>query len=1040
LLLMSVCFIAHPLLAQDRTITGTIKDGNGVPVAGASIMVGGKYGGVTAAADGSYSIKIPQSVKSFTVSSVGFDAQYVTIGAGNKVDVVLIVADKMLSEVVVTGVGTATSKRKLAFAVEGLSEKDLPKIPGGSIDRALIGRIAGAQITSTSGQPGQQANIILRGINSLGTTQPMIMVDGVQVNSGGNTNGSGVNISSRLSDLDLSNVERVEVVQGAAAATIYGAQGANGVIQIFTKKGRTGKTKITVNTSAAIDEALTGNLRLANNHFNRTDAAGFMVDAANVKLTKDAYGKWGTPVQVIAGAINNKPYLEPTYDNLDASLNQALTTTHSVNISGGKDKSDFSLNISHLDQESVINGKYKRSNLTLNLGTELFKNFKMRSITQVVYSDNQTGGITGSNDVNSALGNIINTPRYINLQERNSFGNFSSNPTGTNSVNPFYDFDNRTYRAKNTRVVQNFNFNYKMNRFVELDYKIGIDNYRYDYDNFIKNQRQIVGPGAAGINPLDGRITYDRDNETFINSLVSVFVKTDFEKDFGWNVPIQTSTQLAYDWRRRNYKNEFAQGTGFLLFPPFNMTTAQTKNANDYVEKFLTFGYLVNQRFDYANLAGVSGGFRTDWASTFGEGKEAFFFPRADAYFRPSELFQSNVLADWKVRAAYGEAGIQPGTWSRQVTLAVANIGNSGTLSNPNTVSNPALKVEKSKELEIGTDILVKPGFSSNWLTRIAISGTYWTRDGVDVIRGIDQPTSVGSVVTLTNAIDLSSDGFQLSVDADIVKSNKFKWDFGLRYGQQKTMVERIQGGNDIILGGNGAGQFFLRQGERIGAFFGNIPVTALDQTTSKGVLIIPAANLANHEIVNGYAVNKTTRQVVFSPESGYLGDPTPKFNMSFLNTFTIMNDLSVFVQWDWMKGNDTYNQTKQWLYRDFIHSDFDNPVNINGDNKAWVDYYNSLYRTNNTNGHFVENGSFLRLRDVTMTYNFTNLLKKTKVGNAFENAQLFVSGRNLATITDYTGMDPEAAASFNNPLRRGLDLYSFPNSRTFQVGLNLGF
>jgi TonB-dependent starch-binding outer membrane protein SusC len=314
LLVALLCSVAA--LAQ-RSVSGKVTDekGNGIP--NASVTVRGSTAGTVTQSDGTFSLSLPASAKSLVFSALNYVSSTKAVGSDNTYNVSLKSEDKLLQEVVVTGTGTATSRKKIAFSVESLGEKDIPKVPAGSIDRALVGRIAGAQISSTSGQPGQQANIILRGINSLGSTQPMIMVDGVEINAGSNANGSAANLSSRLSDLDLSNVERVEVIQGSAAATIYGAQGAKGVIQIFTKKGKAGKTKINFNNSISFDEALTGKLRLANNHFYNTNAGGFIVNSGGTPLTKDAFGTWQIPIATVnANAQNNKPYLEPVYDNI----------------------------------------------------------------------------------------------------------------------------------------------------------------------------------------------------------------------------------------------------------------------------------------------------------------------------------------------------------------------------------------------------------------------------------------------------------------------------------------------------------------------------------------------------------------------------------------------------------------------------------------------------------------------------------------------------------------------------------------------------
>ncbi|HZH64579.1 MAG TPA: SusC/RagA family TonB-linked outer membrane protein [Flavisolibacter sp.] len=1043
-----------PLFAQNRTITGRVTDDKGSPLSGVSVLVKGSSVGTTTNAQGTYSLPVPSGARTLVFSFADMSSNEVSIGNASVLNTSLQSADRTLQEVVVTGVGVATSKRKVAIAVESISAKDLPRVPQGSIDQALVGKIAGAQISSTSGQPGQQAQILLRGINTLGSTQPMILVDGVQINASNNRNGTlssddnqgrgsastvSTNQSSRLSDIDLSNIERVEVIQGAAAATIYGAQGANGVIQIFTKKGaRNGKTSITVNSRASIDNALKGNLKFADRHFYETDAEGYIISNAGTRLsTNSATGQTLQPKlpASLVTAVNDKPYREPIFDNLDAIFREnALSLNNSVTISGGRDKSDYSLTLSHLSQQSIFAGDYKRSNASINLGTELFKNFSLRSITQVIYSDNSTGGITGQNNIFSPVNAALLTRRYLDLTRKDSLGNYMVNPqVGETSVNPFYTRQFREWRAENTRVIQNFNLNYKPFRFLEIDYKFGLDNYRYDYTDLIKFQQNTLTP-ALGITPINGRLTYDNFNETYRNSLLSVFVKTDFERDFKINVPITTTTHFAYDYRKNKYRNTTTQGTGFTPFPPNNLN-GTTPAIGEENSEFVTFGYLVNQRVDFGELFGVSGGVRADYSSAFGSGSNAFVFPRADAYFRLGQLLKAEAVKEFKLRGAWGKAGIQPRPYDRFITLTNGNFGTNGYLALNTAYNNQLLNVEVSSEAEVGADMIFQLGKGSSF-RNIRVSATYWDKSSKNVIRPIDLAPSVGAISIIDNAIDLKAKGFQASLDADLFNQNNFTWDFGIRFGTSKSTVDRISNGKDIALGSTGAGQFVLRQGASVGAFFGFRPLRDVNETTSAKVRYIPDAQVGNFEVVNGYVVNKTTKAVVFTTELQPIGDPNPKFNMTFLNNFTLFKNLSIATQLDWVYGNKIYNQTRQWLYRDYLSSDFDVPVTVNGETKAFVNYYNSLYNTNNTNTHFVEDGSFLRLRELTFNYNVTKLLKAAFV----RNAQISLSGRNLFTITNYTGMDPEAAASLNNPLRRGLDLFSFPNFKTYQVALTLGF
>ncbi|SHG79318.1 SusC/RagA family TonB-linked outer membrane protein [Pedobacter caeni] len=1030
--------IAGSAMAQDRTITGTVTDQeDGRPLPGVTVRIKGAKGGTQTGGNGSYSLKVASSGTALEFSYLGYVSQTKTI-TSDVVNVSLAADSKSLTEVVVTGLGVATDKRKAAIAIESISSKNMLAVPSASIDKALIGKVAGAQISSTSGQPGQQASILLRGINTLGSTQPMILVDGMEVNASGSTNGSGTNMSSRLSDLDLSNVDRVEVIQGAAAATLYGAQGANGVIQIFTKRGvKNGETRITVNSRVNIDNVLKGKFELAKNHYFETDAEGYILNGDGKRMSMDANGGWDSPQGPadLSKALINKPYKEKTYDHFDQLFKSNVPTfNNTVNVSGGAGKFDYAVNLSNLKQKSIINGDLTRTNLGLNVGAELFKNFTMRSTTQLIYSNNTSGGITGQNNVNSGLGSALTSRAWWDLKFKDPLGNSVANPEGENSINPFYSFQFRNYGTKVTRIVQGIDLNYKFPKFVEVNYKYGIDTYKNEFQNNILYQLNNAFP-ESGLTPFDGQITLDRDRETLKNSLLSVYFKTDFQQDFNSSLPIQTSTQVSYDYRHRYRENVTTEGTGFPGFPPFTPGLANTKTYETSVNEFITFGYLINQRIDYGNLFGVSGGVRVDYSSAFGAGNKAFVFPRADAYVRFDDIIKSEKIYELKLRGAYGEAGTQPGEYDRQVTLNQGNIGSNGYLGTKIRSRNPNLKVERSQETEVGIDAGFMLG-KNKWFERLKINTTYWNRKSTDVIRALDIAPSSGASELLDNLLSLKSSGFQIAIDADVYTSDNFSWQFGTRFGASKSLVDKISNGKDVTIGGSGSGQFVLREGESIGAFFGKTPLSSVDQLNPSGGRYIPEANAGNYVLVNGMVVDKTSKAVQFTSNQTNIGDPNPDFTVSFTNNFTIKKDLSVSFQLDWTHGNQIYNQTKQWLFRDLIAGEQDKAVTIGSETGAFANYYNSLYNTNNTNSYFVEDGSFVRLRDVTIAYNFGSLIKNKFI----RSAQLSVSGRNLFTITDYTGTDPEAAANFNNPLNRGLDLHAFPNFRTFQVGLSLGF
>lgn len=1034
-LLLLWLFVASSIVhsyAQTRTISGKVTDGkDGTPLPGVTVNIKGTKAGTLTGSDGGYKVQVGDNA-TLIFSFVGYFSTEVPVNGKTRIDAALRVDMKGLREVIVTGTGSAIDKRKVAISVEALSAKDLPKVPVASIDQALVGKVAGAQISSISGQPGQQAQIILRGINTLKTTQPMILLDGVEVNAGNSTNGSASNLSSRLSDIDLSNIERVEVVQGSAASTIYGAQGANGVIQLFSKKGsRSGKINVNFSSRVSYDNVLKGNFKYLNKHYYPTDNEGYIVDAAGKRIRTNASGQWTQPnKEVTNNTVIDKDYKEPIYDHIDQLFRKnSPTYNNNINISGGREGYDFSLNFSNLKQQSIIHGDYSRTNLSLNLGADILKNLKIRSTTQLVTSKNTTGGITGQNNIYSGLGTAMSTEPFIDLLLKDSIGNYPVNSVLTsNAVYPYYTFQNRSYEAKNNRVMQALNLNYKPVKYLEIDYKYGIDYSRFDLVDFIHNQEATLTPNNS-ISPINGKLVYDRDNETIQNSLLSLFVRTDFENDFNWKIPIQTTTTLTYDWRKRSYGNLTAEGVGFAPFPPYTMRSAGTKANDESITEFITFGYLINQRIDYGNLFGISGGVRVDYSSAFGRGNKPFAFARGDAYFRLSELLKNPGIYEFKIRGAYGAAGIQPGAYDRQVTLTGGSIGDASYLSLRNTLNNPDLTVEKSTETEVGIDFGIELS-KGNWFRKLAVTPTYWFKNTTDVIRSLDLPLSTGADGITTNALSIKSNGFQFSVDLDVLESKKWYWNLGIRFGKQRSLVDQIANHKPITIGGSGSGQFVLKEGETLGAFFGVTPLTSIDDLPAGAVK-------GNYEIgPNGWVVNKTSKMVMFGSENKKIGDPTPKFNMSFTNTLTFNSQLTLSFQLDWVYGGQVYNQTRQWLYADKVSSDFAKPVTIDGKTGAFVNYYNSLYNTNNTNSAFVEDGSFLRLRDLTLNYRLDKYLSNKFINNA----QVSITGRNLFTISNYSGLDPEGSALLNEPAQRGIDVYAFPNFRSIQIGVTFGF
>lgn len=1042
LLMFFIAFLAllFDAAAQKTEVTGKVMDENGQPLPGITVRVKGSRKGTASNNDGIFRLTVTEPGALLEFSGVGFETK--ELAAGSDLSAVTLKTDsKTLGEVVVTGVGVSTSKRKVAIDVGSLGSKDIAKSAVGSVEQALQGKIAGASVQFNSGTPGTPAQIVLRGINDLGATPPMILVDGVEVNGG-------------LNGLDLSNVDRVEVVKGAAGGTLYGAQGANGVIQIFTKKGARGKRpQIDLKSQVSFDQIIRQNSLQAKYHHFVTDAQGFIV-RNGVRIAPDVNGKWPDPVFLTAtlsgpamiAVKNDKPYMEKVNDHLSAAYRKALTHNTSLNISGGGERADYSLTLSHLKQQNVLFNDYQRTNISANIGFEPFKGFTLRSSSQLIFTDE---------DMLSGAGrlNLTNSWHFVDFNFRGPGGYLVVKPKQENQLNPLSEREWRTRSQKQNRLIQNVALNYKFPRFLELDYKYGVELWNTDFSNMYLNQR-LAPQSAEGFwgTSVDGSITSLFNKFVYQNSVASAYLRLDAANDFKLSIPLRSTTQLTYDWRNAKNHQYFARGSGLPSYPPYNINSAQTRDAGSYDDEFITYGMLINQTFDYANLFGISAGIRSDYSSEFGDAAKPFTFPRVTAYLRPSEWIKKNWLSDWKLRFAYGEAGIQPvdptasvqpGRYARQVTLNTGAVGTGGVgLNLPSQARNPLLKVQRSKETEIGTDVTFRTGTQS-WFSRLNIGATKWKRVSEDIIQPADVSPSTGYQSTLDNLATLTSSGFDLTIDADAAQYKNFTWNTAVRLGAFKVIVDKIANGKEVV-----TGFFGLKQGERLGVFNTMYPLTSLDALRADKTPYIAAADKIHYEVVNGIVVDKRTNRVLMSDGSDQVnaGYAFPKFNASFINTFTIRKQFTVSFQLDWRYGNDIYNLTRQWMYRDRLHKDFDNPITINGQTGAFVEFYNSLYNNVSPNKWFMEKGSYLRLRDFSLTYSLGDKLKAKMAW--LRNASVTFSGRNLFTITNYSGLDPESTNTNDaqgNPavglgVINGVDISGVPNLKSYQFSLNLGF
>jgi TonB-dependent starch-binding outer membrane protein SusC len=1065
LLLSGLILLTQQLWAQTKTVTGKVTDANGSGIPNATVKVKGSRSGTSADANGNFSIPA-SSGSTLTVSAVGFEDRDINVGTENTVSVQLVQDVRALSEVVVTGTGTATSKRKVAIAVESITADKLPAAPTASVDQALVGKIAGAQISSVNGNPGARAQILLRGINTLRSgTSPMVLLDGLEIKA------------TDLNSLDLTAVERVEVIQGAAASTLYGAQGANGVIQLFSKKGKSGKLNIDISSSISQNSLLNiGDVHKAKFHSLVTNANGEVTGGGGVPLSFDPdlshYELNVTWNSLDPTNSNVKPYDKNLqyYDHYKMFFQKALTYNNSISINGAKDKYDFNISASDSRQESVFtgNGKYSRSNFFSNVGIELIKNLKLRSVTQMVYTDNTLMDETGRT-VFYALNNSRPFANYSYKSPDGNYGSYFGDGVGVNGFNPNYMFQYGHPDNKRVDVIQNFNLNYKPFSFLEADVKYGLnyqnDEIRYQIDAqdnnlnadywqyWLENYSPRYSAGSPASATETGEINTQLYRTTFQNFLPSATLRFDLAKDFGLNLPIKTTTYGGFDYRKNVLNSNVVYGLDAPSFTPFTMQNMNTyKVVTDTKTPFITYGYLFDQKFDYGEIGGISGGFRTDYSSAFGKGSKPFTFPHYNGYLRVSSFnFWNNGklgdrIPEMKLRAAFGKAGIQPGPFDRYVTLNTPTMGDNVAFAFKTTNPNPNLSVEVSSETEVGTDINIK-GFKGNWFKDFNFTFSYWDRKTDNAIWPTDAAPSTGTGNIIDNAFGLKSNGYQAQLNISAYTSKKITWNFTTNFSKQSSEISFVKDKPIVLISNAGSSGYVLEAGKKVGQLFGYLMLNSVDQVNPQtGLPYIPKGDQGDFTVAsNGWVVYSNPakanyKQPYVTPNQYSFGDPNPKFNMAFINDVNIGGWINLSMQWDWIYKSHLYNQTKEWMYRDGIHGDYDKVISIGNETGAWTAFYRGVYAQvsrNGTKNYFYENSSFARLRNLSLA---VDLAKFVKV-NGIRKIQLVFTGRNIATITKYTGMDPEiSSGTTNSAWDRGVDHNSIPNIKSYQVGINLGF
>jgi TonB-linked SusC/RagA family outer membrane protein len=1010
-------------------ISGKVTGKDGKGLTGVSVIIKNTNFGTATDLDGNYVLNTNLKPGKYDVqfSGVGFTtASYnLTIGSDNEYTVNRLMSEDALGldEVVVTGTTQGTTKKQLGSYITSIKGDKLANAGTANALAALQGKVPGAQIVQNSGDPAGGMTVRLRGISTIGSaSDPLYIVDGVMINNSNarvtNTQsdygGSGAIGQNRMVDINPNDIERIEVLNGAAAAAIYGSRANAGVVQIFTKRGSTGAPQITFTTRFN-----TNSIRKRLVFNNAPVKFGGPTDGSTA-FTQDIITLVGTPAALLT---NTTPVTR--YDYQDDIFRNGLGTDNNLSITGGKDKTKYYVSLNHNYNEGIIrktsNQRYGfRVNLDQSLASWLTMNAGLN------YTYNDTKELPDGNTFFSPINSMTIIGNFHNLKQRDVNGNLQA--VGERGrVNPLSIFENIDQRNRTSRIISNVALKATVIKGLTIDYSAGLDNINQNGNTFIAPFTYNVSTGFYG-----GGTAIDPTQNGYASAAnySSLFFNHDLNVTFNTNLTekLVSATQVGYSEQYEKGQYILAQSRGIGVGVRTVPGGATPLPANDSRFEQSIRGYFIQQNFKFNNQLFVTLAGRIDGSSVFKKENRNQFYPKASISYVLSETKAFEKLKfvnSFKIRAAYGESGNLTGigSYDRFNTYNAGSFLGRTYLASSNTRSNDNIVPERQKEIEIGTDI-------SLFNNRLQLTFNYYDKKVEDlIVPNLTIAPSTGFDRERKNVGSLTNKGFEILLSGYPVKTKDFSWEIITNYNKNKNRIENISAPLITFASGTGA-QFALIPGYDAPVFYLTYFARDVQGNVLKNAQGIPvtergnAAGVPQRDPATGLPYTSGPNSNVLRKA---LGSANPDYTATLINTFTYKK-LSLRVQLDRVAGVEVFNadyRTRQGVG--------------NGSELAEKEHKGELPRGYIQQTYAIEewrldDGSFTKLRELALTYNLGSLKK------LFSNLSVTFAGRNLVSWDNYKGYDPETNATGQSTLLRGIDFGNVPIPRTFQMSITAKF
>jgi TonB-linked SusC/RagA family outer membrane protein len=1052
--LFVLVFFAISAVAQQRTITGTVTGKeDGLPVPGVSVRVKGAQVGTSTNANGKYSVVVPAGAKSLEFSSLGFTVQTVNLTDNSVINVVLVTDSKTLGEVVVTALGINKAKRTIGYAETTVKSEEVNKSAPVSMLGGLQGKIAGATISNTSGAPGGSTKVILRGFTSItGSNQPLYVIDGVPLDNSRIGSDSNYDFGNNANDINPNSIESISVLKGSAATALYGSRGSSGVILITTKKGAAGKLLVDFSTATTITQV--------SGLFKPQSTFGQGWDGTFIESENGNWGpKYDGQLRPWGAIVDNSQLLKPfsfIKDNVKNALDNGLELNNNISLSGGNDNSTFYFSYGNVFSNGYLpsdNDSYKRNNFTLK-GSQKFKNLTVEgTLNYVTKSQKFVAQGQGQSGLGSSFyEDILQIPQDIPISDlrdyKNKFFNVDNYYTPY-AENPFYSVYENGSRYKNDRIYGNVNLNYKVNDWLSFQLQQG-----GDVDNAGDkqwNNKNAPTPGSYN----DGGNVEGQSRVADVGSVTEQSIKT-FEYDSKFNALFNKKISdfnldgvigVNYNDRGSRYLSTSVEDLTIPGFYQLRNTSNKPTSVETESHRRL-FGAYATATLAYKNYLYLTVTGRNDWTSTLAQGQNSYFYPATSLAFVVSDALnlKETPISFFKLRASYGETGSDTNPYRINNILTAGNIGlGFGNITFPvagvpgysisNQLNNPALKPERVKEYELGTDIRFLHD-------RIAIDASYYSKLRQDQILPVPIDPTSGYTSEILNFGSVRVRGVEVALTAKPIQTKDINWNLTYTFSKEKNLVMDLpEGLTKVTLNSAYDATLVAIKGKPLGIF--QAPVASYDP--------------------QGRIIVDNTGFPVVSSEVGDYGSIQRDYSMGLTNTFNYKN-FGLGFTFDFQKGGvfysgtadllnftgqdikTTYNDRRPFIVPNSVTKGTDASGNVTySENTTPIsegkmdDYYYPTTNKGLVYKNRILDKTFVKLREVSLSYSLPSLLAN-KI--SAQHVSLSVFGRNLITWlpSSNTTIDPEVSNLGNDLASEFGEFRSAPPVRFFGAALRVTF